>query len=184
MGECFVWKYNRWSVLLVAMHFYSHNCWGASCVVSYVGCTYKMWHFFPSNMQVWKDHFMLWRPELKKSYLSVAASNILSCINIVLCMFAMYIFKCTSRAPKLGNKFKKWVRWVFWFARNQHWFVGMLGRGWGLYLGCVTEKRSLQRRVRWRGQVCFAGDGCSGMYRGPLSPSELVLLAKTRSMQA
>lgn len=112
----------------------------------------------------------MWRPELKKSYLSVAASNILSCINIMLCMFATYILKCASRAPKLGNKFKKWVQWVFWFAGSQHWFVGVLGRGWGPSVGCVTEKRSLQRRVRWRGELCFVGDGCSGMYRGPVCP--------------
>lgn len=177
-------KYNRWSALLVAMHVYSHNVWGTSRVASYIGCTYKVWYFFPSNMHMWKDHFIMWRPELKKSYLSVAASNVLSCINIMLCVFATYILKCASRASKLGNKFKKWVQWVFWFAGSQHWFVGVLGRGWGPSLGCATGKRSLQRRVRRRGELCFAGDGCSGMYRGPLSPSQLVLLAKTRSMQA
>lgn len=78
---------------------------GSSCVLSYIGCTYNTWHFFPSNMHVWKDHFIVGRPESKKSYLSGAASNVLSCINIMLCVFAMDIFKCTSRAPELGKKF-------------------------------------------------------------------------------
>lgn len=120
-------------------------------------------------MHIWKDCFIIWRTELKKSYLSIAASNILSCINIVLCMFALYIFKCTRRAPRLGNKFKKWFQWVFWSAGNQHWFVGMHGRGWGLYLGCVTKKRSLQRRVRWRGELCFGCDESPEDWSFPLN---------------
>lgn len=107
MGECFIWSYNRCSALLVAVHVCRHNQRGTLHAVSYIGCPYKMWHFFRSDMCMWKDHLKMWRPELKKSYLSVAASNVPSCINIILCMFAISTFGCINRAPKLGNEFKK-----------------------------------------------------------------------------
>lgn len=172
MGECFIWSYNRCSALLVAVHVCRHNQRGTLHAVSYIGCPYKMWHFFRSDMCMWKDHLKMWRPELKKSYLSVASSNVPSCINIILCMFAISTFRRINRAPKLGSEFKKWAQWVLWLAGDQNSFVAMLGLGWGLYWGCVMEKTSLQRKVRWRGEQCCEGDGCSGMYRGLLPPSD------------
>lgn len=129
MGECFIWSYNRCSALLVAVHVCRHNQRGTLHAVSYIGCPYKMWRSFRSDMCMWKDHLKMWRPELKKSYLSVSASNIPSCINIILCMFAISTFRHINRALKLGNEFKKWAQWVLWLAGDQNSFVAMLGLG-------------------------------------------------------